>query len=84
MRLPVNSTVLYSFLLYYFNVSGIWWGVFITLMTLLWVVIIVSRYHSIEVDLDSAVDPTYNNEVKAAVKSQFQIKLEELKKKNGW
>lgn len=41
VRLPINSTILYTFLLYYFNVQPFIWGVFITIFTLYWILCII-------------------------------------------
>ena len=78
VRLPVQSTVLYSFLLHYFNASGILWGIFITLFTILWIVVIVVKSSEIKVDLNE----TTGKEEKAINQSKFREKLDEMMKSN--
>lgn len=73
-RLPMQSTVLYSFLLHYFNASGVLWGVFITLFTILWIIAIADKYNEIRVDLNA----TKEEEKKFVKKSKFQERLNEL------
>ena len=69
--LPLHSTVFYSFLLYYFKVDGIYWGVFITLCCILWIVSFYRWYLQEEIKLDDDV------KIKSD-KSNFAQKLEEL------
>ena len=52
VRLPIVSTVLYSFLMHYFNASGLAWGVFITLLSLYWILVIVLKWNEERIDLD--------------------------------
>lgn len=40
-KLPVVSTILFTFLLYYFNVPMIVWGIYITLAIIYWVVVLI-------------------------------------------
>lgn len=40
VRLPILSTVLYTFLLHYFNVDNLWWGIFIAVYSIYWIVVI--------------------------------------------
>lgn len=51
IKLPVISTVLYTFLLHYFNVSGLVWGIFITLYSILWIVVIIMKWNEVQIDL---------------------------------
>ena len=34
---PVNSTITYSFLLYYFQINGLFLGIFITFYSIYWI-----------------------------------------------
>lgn len=37
VKLPISNTILYCFLLYYFNVDNLWWGIFITVFSVYWI-----------------------------------------------
>lgn len=50
-RLPISTTVLYSFLMYYFNVDNLWWGVFITVFVIYWAISIWIVYAQEKIDL---------------------------------
>lgn len=76
VRLPFQSTILYSFLLYYFKVDSLYWGIFITLYSILWIVAIVVKCHEIKVDLNATKD----EDKKIVKQSKFQDKLNELMK----
>ena len=52
VRLPLQSTVLYSFLLWYFEVNPVWWGIFGTLYTILWIVALLAKFSEERIDLD--------------------------------
>jgi hypothetical protein len=80
IKLPIQSTILYSFLLYHFQVSGIWWGVFITLYSILWIFAIIIKWNEERVDLwDDKSDIDKN---KAMVKFSERLKevIEERKR----
>ena len=51
IKFPFVSTVLYSFLLYYFEVNPILWGVFITLYSIYWIICIMAKINEVSVDL---------------------------------
>jgi hypothetical protein len=76
VKLPFQSTILYTFLLYHFQVSGIWWGIFITLYSILWIVAIVVKWSEESIDLS---DDKLDNE-KKVVRSKFAERLEKLMK----
>lgn len=76
VRLPFQSTILYSFLLYYFKVDSLYWGIFITLYSILWIIAIVVKCNEIKVDLNATKD----DEKKIVKQSKFQDKLNELMK----
>lgn len=78
-KLPVMGTVFYLFLLHYFDANGIWWGAVITILVLTWIGVIMNKVKEVEVDLTDN-EP---EETKEAVKSKFQIKLEEMAKERG-
>ena len=77
IRLPINSTILYAFLLYYFDVNNIWWGIFITVYSILWIAAISIRMSEESIDLNDKD----LSEKKKVVQSRFARKLEELYKK---
>ena len=78
VRLPIQSTILYSFLLYYFEAHDVLWGVFITLYSILWIGLIWIKINEIKVDLNA----TQDEEKKIVKQSKFKEKLEELIKEN--
>lgn len=73
-KLPFQSTILYTFLLYYFEVPGIWWGVFITLYSILWIITIAVKWNEVKINLN---DEKASDE-KNAVRSKFAEKLQNL------
>jgi hypothetical protein len=74
VKLPIQSTILYTFLLYHFQVSGIWWGVFITLYSLLWIIVIVAKWNEEQIDFN---DDKIDND-KKVVRSKFAERLQKL------
>lgn len=50
-KLPVTSTVLYTFLMYHFDADRLWWGVFIALTTLVWIALIAVLIKENDVDV---------------------------------
>ena len=77
-KFPITSTVLYSFLLHYFNVDNIWWGIFITLYSIYWILALYLVFTQERVDL---FDEKETN--KTSAKSKFLDKLEQLSKERG-
>jgi len=73
-RLPLNSTVLYAFLLHHFQASGIWWGIFITLYSIYWIVALIIKFNEEHIDLNS----DKLDEKKKAVESKFAQRLQKL------
>ena len=73
-RLPINSTILYAFLLHYFNAGGIWWGIFITVFLIYWTLVIVAKFNEQAVDLNS---DKLDKKAKAA-ESKFAQRLQKL------
>ena len=74
IRLPFQSTILYTFLLYHFQVSEIWWGVFITLYSIIWIAAIVIRLNEEKINFnDDKLDAS-----KKAVRSKFAERLQKL------
>ena len=74
VKFPVQSTILYTFLLYHFQVSGIYWGIFITLYSLLWIIAIIAKWNEERIDLNS--DKLDEN--KKAVESKFAQRLQKI------
>lgn len=70
IKLPLQSTILYSFLLYYFEADRLWWGVFITCYSIIWIVAIISLFNQEKIDL-------FDNEIidKSETKLKFGDKL---------
>lgn len=77
VKLPVQSTILYSFLLYYFKVDNIWWGIFITLYSIFWIIIIVMKCTEKRIDLTD----TLGKDISVSLEGKkFQQVLEKLAK----
>ena len=74
VKFPIQSTIFYTFLLYHFQVSGIWWGIFITLYSLYWIIAIVVKRNEESIDLNS----DKLDEKKKAVESKFAQRLQKL------
>ena len=53
VKFPIQSTILYTFLLHHFQVSGIWWGIFITIYSIYWIIAIVAKWNEESIDLNS-------------------------------
>lgn len=71
IRLPFQSTVLYTFLLYYFNVGSLYWGIFITLFSLYWILVIAVKWNEVKIDLDDDKNHIYT-------KSKFAERLAQM------
>ncbi|WP_113638983.1 hypothetical protein [Nubsella zeaxanthinifaciens] len=75
VKYPFQSTILYTFLLHHFQVSGIWWGIFITLYSIYWIAAIALKWKEESIDLNS--DDELDKE-KALTKSKFAQRLHKL------
>ena len=74
-KLPVVGTVLYAFLMDYYNASGFWWGVFIVCFSIIWIICIIALFKEEKIDLDE----DYSDYSKKAVKqSKFSEKLKQM------
>jgi len=74
-KLPFTATVLYAFLIDYYNVSDFWWGVFIVCFSVIWIIAIVALFYQETIDLDK----DYSDNPKKAVKqSKFAEKLKQM------
>lgn len=73
IKLPFSSTILYGFLLYYFKIDGLYWGIFITVYSIIWIAGIIAKFNENKIDLDDISKPT-------ATKSKFHERLEQLAK----
>jgi hypothetical protein len=74
VRLPFQSTILYSFLLYYFKADNLYWGIFLTFYSVLWIGLIWIKKTEIKVDLNSEKE----DEKKIVMQSKFQEKLKKI------
>ena len=72
-RYPINSTILYSFLLYYFNVDDLYWGIFITLFSIYWILVFIVKFNEVNIDL---------NENENLSSSNFKEKIQNMIKEN--
>jgi hypothetical protein len=74
-RLPVVGTVLYAFLMDYYNASDFWWGVFIVVFTIIWIICIYALCLQETIDLTKDYSDNPNKAVK---KGKFAEKLQQL------
>ena len=74
IRLPIKSTALYAFFLYYFKIEDLWLGIAIAVVTIWWIMVIWASWGQEGVDLDLKDMIT----TKKKLKSDFQTKLEKL------
>lgn len=76
-KLPINSTILYTFLMWYFKVDNLYWGIFICFFGLLWILTLISLFTQEIVDLNATKE-----DGKAKLKqSRFAERLNELMKR---
>lgn len=75
-KLPVNSTILYSFLLYYFNVDGLYWGIFITLFSIYWILVFIVKFNEVNIDLNENENLSSSN-----FKEKIQNMIKEIQDK---
>jgi len=74
-KLPIVGTVLYAFLMDYYNASDFWWGVFIVCFSIIWIICIVALFLQETIDLNK----DYSDNPKKAVKqSKFAEKLKQI------
>ena len=76
IRLPIQSTIFYSFLLYYFKVDSLYWGIFITLYAILWILCLIAKRNEELIDLDDDKKIT-------AAKSKFAERLAQIVRERG-
>ena len=76
IKLPIQSTILYSFLLYYFKVDSLYCGIFITLYSILWIVAIIVKWNEEKIDLDDDKKIT-------EAKSKFAERLAQIVRERG-
>lgn len=79
IRLPFQSTVLYSFLLWYFKVDNFIWGIFVFFYALLWSLAIYTKCNEVSIDINKEETDTG----KKKAKSRFAEKMAEIIAKNA-
>ena len=55
-ELPINSTVLYTFLMWYFKVDNLFWGIFICCVGFYWIFAIKAINKEERIDLNDMKD----------------------------
>jgi hypothetical protein len=79
IRLPFQSTILYSFLLYHFHANGLIWGIFITLFVIYWILAII-----VKLSEDGVVfDPDEFTDKGKLGASKFAQKIKDLNNKRN-
>jgi len=83
-KLPFQSTILYSFLLWYFKVDNLWWGIFICIYFIYWLIVGYIVFHQKQIDITSPPSIDDDHDVFEA-KISFAKKLQDIvdKNKNG-
>ena len=81
VRFPIQSTILYSFLLHYFNADNIYWGIFITLYSILWSCVFYIKSKEQYISLNSG-EKEHSVKENVSSESKFRQKLNELIEKN--
>ena len=74
-KLPILGTVVYTFLMDYYNASDFWWGVFILGFSIIWIIFIISLFNEEKIDLNKDYS-TYAE--KRSILSNFAQKLEKI------
>lgn len=74
IKLPINTTMLYAFLLYYFKVDDLYCGIAITIAAIYWIAAIAAKWNEEQIDL---FDEKTDNE-KQPKKSAFAEKLDKM------
>lgn len=82
VRLPIQSTILYSFLLYYFHASGLIWGIFGTLYLIFWILVLITKFSEERINLDEEDKPDSPGK-NISTKSKFQQRLIDLASKRN-
>ena len=78
VKFPIQSTILYTFLLYHFQVSGIWWGIFITLYSIYWIIAIVAKWNEESIDLNSDKLDEKKKELRMTTSELIQKLIDEM------
>lgn len=90
-RLPIISTVLFTFLMDYYKVNDLWWGFYLVLMGLWWLICIAGKFNESWVDLNKPLtaESAKKDPKGMARKVIFATRIQELMdkaeemKKNG-
>ena len=80
IRLPFQSTILYSFLLYYFNVSEVYLGIFGAVYVIYWSLAISIRWNEEAIDI---FDEEEMENTRPTFKERLKEKVNEQVKNNG-
>lgn len=59
-------------MLWHFEVNPVWWGIFGTLYTILWIVALIAKFNEERIDLDK------DEPKKEPAKSKFAQRIEQL------
>lgn len=79
IKLPWMSTVVYSFMLHYFNANGVIIGVFATIYAIYWIIAIIAKWNEKSVDIFEQFEQKKQDSKEKI--SPFQQKLRDLKNK---
>ena len=80
MKLPISQTILYTFLMDYYNASELAWGVFISLGIIMWIGVIAFLIKQERIDI---FKEEKQEEIKETVteESKFQQKMREMQER---
>ena len=74
IKLPIHSTIIYSFLLYYFDVSEIYLGIFGAVYVIYWCLAISIKWNEEEIDI---FDEEEMKKLRPTFKERLKDKLNE-------
>ena len=68
IKLPFNSTILYTFLMWYFKVDNLWWGIFICLFSIYWILLLIVFFLQRGINLNNPLPSVGDNHFNAKVR----------------
>jgi hypothetical protein len=80
IRLPIQGTVLYTFLLHYFQASDLIWGIYITLCIIYWTIVFYGLYFQEGFDINRH---TGSSTKRTIVLDRLKKLIEQQKGKDG-
>lgn len=79
IKMPIAHTVLYTFLMDYYNASGVLWGIYLTLAVIIWVVVFIGIYNQEQIDVFNHKAKEEFNKERKSFQERIKDKMEEAK-----